>query len=63
MGLFNTSYTDVARGACWGGGMPFCQMIDGGTHGDQHSECLSRPLLCFHFFVFVSRVRPSNLSL
>lgn len=45
------------------GGRPFCQMIDGGTHGDPHSERLSRPLLCFHFFVFVSRVRPSNLSL
>lgn len=36
-----------------GEGGPFCRVIDGETHGDQHSECLSRPLLCFHFFLFL----------
>lgn len=35
------------------GGMPFCQMIDGGTHGDQQNACLA-PSSAFTFLFLLA---------
>lgn len=43
--------------------MPLSQMIDGGTHGDQHIERLFHAPPFLSLFVFVGGVRPSNLFL